>query len=234
MPANTVNIVPNTRTSQRCCRQVLIHRADVGQRHVGIEREDLLAKQRRERARIGTAAHEDGRAATHRRILLVRDVHDRIRIRAPHAAALPHAWRETDDRGPGRLFSGGRVVGQANPLADRILVAEVRRGELLIDDGHFASRLAFRVVERPAAHEAHAESVEVPGADAEHRHGGGLLARGCRTSIDRRAVGRRRRPSAGSSWCWRPRLRRRRTAARRCAAGSSRYPEGWDISVPAE
>ena len=41
-------------------REVLIHRADVGQRHVGIEREDLLAKLRRERARIGTAAHEDG------------------------------------------------------------------------------------------------------------------------------------------------------------------------------
>ena len=93
----------------------------------GSSGEDLLPKLRRERAWIRTAAHEDDRPPRRYRNLLVRNVHDGVRIRTPHAAPLPHVRRQPDDGGPGRLLAGGRVVGQANPLADRIGVAEIHR-----------------------------------------------------------------------------------------------------------
>src|SRR5438552_2281233 len=61
----------------------------------------------------------------------------------------------------------------------------MHRDEALIDNRGFVSRRAVNITEGPPPHGAHAEGVEIPGADSEERDIGWLFAGRRRAPIDR-------------------------------------------------
>jgi hypothetical protein len=170
-------------------RQQLIHRVDVRQGQIGIDREYFLTKLCRQRSGIGASTHKNQCPVPVSQILHIGNIDDGIAIWSVLEAALTNRRCDADDRRPWPSLSGSNVVTQSNPLPNRIFIGKVPGGEMLIDDRHLVARTAVSVLNRPAAQKLDAESIEVSLTDADHRHRRRLLIGRYHTAVDDKLTG---------------------------------------------
>ena len=142
-------------SAPRRVAETIGHHLDVDDRHVVIERRDLLPHHRHERARRQVTLDKDEPAGSHR--LQQRQIH--VRTDRRFHAAVADILHDADDLG---AITAKAPLPDCEAFADRILAAPVRSGRGFVDDHDSALTDSIPIGEHAPADQPNPQRVEVP------------------------------------------------------------------------